>query len=94
MPEIHWDNIYPRWAATNPWRFIKKVQKGSVSFAAILPAINMTKNILQSLLENDTPMENLRQDRESFTDMCADKDKPEGNQGIGLSNAEVHNSPS
>lgn len=50
----------------------RRFQKGSVSFAAILPAINMTKGSLQSLLENDTPMENLRQDIESFTDMCAD----------------------
>ena len=50
----------------------RRFQKGSVSFAAILPAINMTKDSLQSVLENDTPMENLRQDIDSFTDMCAD----------------------
>ena len=31
----------------------------------------MSKDTL-SLLENDTPMENLRQDIDPFTDMCAD----------------------
>lgn len=48
-----------------------RFQKSYVSFAAILQATNMSKDTL-SLLENDTPMENLRQDIDFFTDMCAD----------------------
>lgn len=50
----------------------RRFQKGSLSFAAILPTINMTKDNLQSLLENETPMENLRQNIDSVTEMCAD----------------------
>ena len=50
----------------------KTFQKGSVSFAAILPAVNMTKDSLQSLLENETPIEKLQTDIDSFTDMCAE----------------------
>ena len=50
----------------------RRFQKGSFSFAAVLPAIHMTKDNLQSILEDETPIEDLRKDIDSFTDMCAD----------------------
>lgn len=50
----------------------RRFQKGSLNFAAILPAINMTKDRLQNLSEDETPLNNLRNDIDSFTDMCAD----------------------
>ena len=50
----------------------RRFQKGSFSFAAILPTINMTKDSLQTILQDETPIQELQQDIDSLTDMCAD----------------------
>ncbi|XP_052784628.1 zinc finger protein 862-like [Mya arenaria] len=50
----------------------RRFQKGYLSFAAIVPAINMTKDRLHNLVADAKPMESLSRDIESFTDMCAE----------------------
>ena len=47
-------------------------QKDSLNFSVICPAINMTKDKLKQLIEEDKPIESLRNDIDSFTNMCAE----------------------
>lgn len=50
----------------------RRFQKGSLSFAAIIPAVNMTKDRLRHLFSDAIPIEKLSQDIESFTEMSAE----------------------
>lgn len=47
-------------------------QKDSLNFSVICPAINMTTEKLKQLIEEDKLIESLRNDIDSFTNMCAE----------------------
>jgi hypothetical protein len=46
--------------------FSRRFQKGFLGFAAILPAVNMTKDKLRHLVADAVPIKNLSQDIESY----------------------------
>ncbi|XP_060575685.1 zinc finger protein 862-like isoform X2 [Ruditapes philippinarum] len=47
-------------------------QKGSLNFAAILPALSLCKMKLKELKETNSPLQNLSQDIDSFTEMSSE----------------------
>ncbi|VDI55299.1 Hypothetical predicted protein [Mytilus galloprovincialis] len=50
----------------------KHFQKDSLNFSDIRPSINLAKDKLKKLLEEETPMQSLQTDIDSFSDMCAE----------------------
>lgn len=47
-------------------------QADSLNFSTILPSVNMAKDKLKALVEEATPLEALRADHDSYTNMCAE----------------------
>jgi len=48
------------------WHF----QQDSLNFSAILPAVNLCKSKLNEVKEDESPLQKLSQDIDSFTNMC------------------------
>lgn len=50
----------------------KYFQKDVISFSAINPAVKMTKDKIKEIQETEEPLEKLKVDADSFTNMCGD----------------------